>query len=104
MTRKPNKTPSRPRIHTLTFLPHEFARFKRYPVNPKPGSKIGGEQRMVNYIFDGTDRATLICLFDTVMWERMQSYIKKYGPGGPQKILRDSCIPALRREGIELSW
>jgi hypothetical protein len=104
--RKPNAKPSEAPTHIVTFLPHEFARFKHYPINPKPDiePKLGGYQRMVNFIFDNTDRSSLVCIFPERLFARLQRYIKRYGKGGPQRILRDSCTPALRRIGIELSW
>jgi hypothetical protein len=102
LARKANRNPSVGRTYAVTFLPHEFKRFKRYPVNPKPDSKIGGEQGMVNWIFDNTDRATLVCVVTPDRLERWIGYIKRYGNGGPNKILRETGIPALRRIGIDL--
>jgi hypothetical protein len=97
MARKPNDKPPEQPQHVITFLPHEFARFKRY-------NGGGGLQQFVTWIFNNTDRQTLVCSLNAERFERLVRYIRRYGPGGPQQILRDSCIPALRRIGIDLSW
>jgi hypothetical protein len=94
--RKANANPSKPPSYTLTFLPHEAKRFKRYR------SKGGGYQEMVHWFFDNIHPLTLTATFDAVRLERLIRYVKKYDGGGPNQILRDSCIPALRRIGIEL--
>lgn len=99
--RKANKTP-RDRgvgLLRLRFLPHEFARLKR--VWPGPSGVIGGMGLFENKLMDITDRQTLVCELDPVLQDRLERYITKYGPGGPNRRIRAACIPALRRLGID---
>jgi hypothetical protein len=84
------------------FYPHEL-RFLRLNT-PGPSGKMGGYQQFENWILRNTDTASGSCLFDPVRLERLMRYCKPrngYGPGGPNGRLRNACIPALRRIGID---
>jgi hypothetical protein len=99
--RKPNKnrTPA-PAGQAFTFLPHEFAILKFN--KPGPSGVIGGYQGMENIVITCTNKTTLTCVLAAGHFERLVRYIQKYGDGGPNKRLRNACIPALRRINIDL--
>ena len=101
MSRSPNHTTERaaPGV-VIQFKPHEFGWLKRN--TPGPSGQLGGYQRFENKLIDLTDRATLRCPLAPADLERMIRYAQKYGTGGPNQRIRDACIPALRRAGIEL--
>jgi hypothetical protein len=94
MARRPNVNPPEPIRYVVTFKPEEAARFKVYP----PGG--GGLQQLVTWYFRNIDPVTLSCSLTDRLFERTVRYIRSYGKGSPNQILRDSCIPALRRIGI----
>lgn len=97
MTRKANRNPSKPIQLVVPLQPHEWKRLN--PPYPPGG---GGYQGMVNYCIANTDPTTLHCALDEVHKARLITYVQNYGPGGPNKRLREVFIPALRRVGIEL--
>jgi len=100
MRRKPNKAqPTRPG-RVIIFQGHELRLLKHN--EPGPSGTMGGYQNMENYILDNFDPIDGACYFDATMLERLMRYCQKYGKGGPNGRLRDACIPALRRAGIEL--
>jgi len=94
MARRPNVNPPQPIVYMLTFKPEEAARFKVYPPDG------GGLQQLVTWYFHNIDPTTRQCGLTQTRFERTVRYIREYGPGGPNKIIRESCIPALRRIGI----
>ena len=98
MTRRANSNggPTLPGF-TLKFAPHEFRRLKRNP----PGG--GGWQQFENILIEQTDPGTLTCPLNPTHLERLIRYCKSYGPGGPNKRIREACIPALRRIGIDVA-
>lgn len=100
MTRKANRNASTRPATVLTFAPHEFRWLKWN--EPGPSGQLGGYQRLENHIITTTDKATLRCPLDEQRLPRLIRYIQRYGSGGPNGRLRDACIPALRRAGIEL--
>jgi hypothetical protein len=103
MTRRANKTPRDPLAagFWLEFLPHEFRRLKHNPI-PTSGKKPGGMARLENHLVAETEPATLRVWLDDTRNSRCQRYCMTYGPGGPNQRIRDACIPAYRRAGIEL--
>jgi len=103
MTRRANKTPRDPLAagFWLEFLPHEFRRLK-YNHPPATGTKVGGAGRTENHLVDHTCRVTLRVWLSDDKNSKLQRLCMKYGPGGPNKRVRDACIPAYRRAGIEL--
>jgi len=98
MPRKPNQNPPTQPGKTLWLKPHEVMFLK---IN-KPGKSgaLGGYQRMENYLLEHVTTGGGVYL-DVKMLERLVRYCMNYGGGGPNSRLRNSCIPALRRIGIE---
>jgi hypothetical protein len=102
MARAPNQKKGRAKAgRTIPFQPHEVRMMK---INtPGPSGKIGGMGGMENHIVRTVDRTTWQCWLDAVLVERLIRYCQKYEKGGPNQRLRDACIPALRRIGIDLA-
>jgi hypothetical protein len=94
MARKANATPPRGPGTVMVLQPHERRMLK---VN----RTRGGYQDLENWVVENTD-ASGRCELDPVHFERLVRCIKKYGGGGPNSRLRNACIPALRRGGIDL--
>ncbi len=100
MSRRPNRNPRTEVITVVHFLPHER---KRLHYNlPGPSGQLGGYPRHENWIIDNTD-ASGNCPMDATRLERTIRYCREYGKGGPNQRIRDACIPALRRIGIDLA-
>jgi hypothetical protein len=99
VTRKANSRPPTRAGTRVTFTADEFARLKR---NTPASGILGGYQRHEHWLFDNTDPHTLVCIFDAEHLDRTIRYIRSYGSGGPNKRIRDACIPAFRRAGIEI--
>lgn len=104
MSRKPNRhgqrwrpcPPDPDRIYHWEWLPHEKRRLEPFP-------KGGGLQSLVNRLWQNTNSQTLSCWCDAYDYERVIHYIKTTGPGGPNDLLREICIPVWRRTfGVEL--
>jgi len=93
MARRPNDNPPHKPGIRLTFTPGEAQRFRLYTTG-------GGLQQLVNWYYNNIDRDTQSVLVPPNILERTIRYIENYGPGGPNKIIRDSCGPALHRAGI----
>jgi hypothetical protein len=100
--RKANKNPPTEPTTTLTFFDYEYHRMKFN--EPGPSGLLGGYQRLENRIVTTTDKATLQCVLTDELLARLIRYCKRYRGGGPNGRLRDACIPALRRIGIDLAW
>lgn len=103
MTRKANRnaTPVSSTAPVLHFLPHEVRTLKHN--NPGPSGALGGWQRLENWLVGHIDPATGDCPLTPPIYSRLTHYLTaSYGPGGPNKRVRDTCFPALRRIGINL--
>jgi hypothetical protein len=101
MFRRPNRKQSRePITLTLSFMPQEFSILKWN--TPGPSGVMGGYQGFENLLINQTDRDTLRCELNNAREARLRQYILNYGPGGPNSRIREACIPALRRIGIDL--
>jgi hypothetical protein len=98
--RSPNRNAPTPLELPLQFQPHEFRmlRFNR----PGPSGLLGGYPRHENWLIEHTDAGTLVCKLPPAQLARTIKYIKCYGTGGPNQRIRNACIPALRRAGIDL--
>jgi hypothetical protein len=83
---------------TITFKPHEL-RFLKLNT-PGDSGVMGGYQRMENYLLEHVSTLGEVYL-DVKLLERLVRYCMNYGSGGPNGRLRNACIPALRRIGIE---
>jgi hypothetical protein len=109
MARRPNrKAPEpvdpnhgQPEIE-LQFLPHEYGGLKFNKANG-PGA-LGGYQQCENMLLELTDPQTLRCPLspdqNALVQRRCRAVLTD--DGGPQKRIRDACIPAYRRLKIEL--
>lgn len=97
--RKANINKPLPPGVTLSFRPHEI-RFLRKNL-PGESGQMGGYQQMENWLLENTNATGDIWL-DPQRLERLIRYCQRYGSGGPNGRIRDACIPALRRAGIEL--
>ncbi len=101
MARRPNQNPSTPPITVVHFLPHERQRL-RYNHPAASGKRVGGYGSHENWIINNTDDAGN-CRMGPIELDRTIRYCQPtYGPGGPNKRLRETCIPALRRVGISI--
>lgn len=101
MPRKPNRNTERlPPGITLTFLPHEF-RFLKLN-KPGPSGDLGGLAKRENRLIELTNPSSLTCYLDPTEMEQTMRYCRKYGSGGPNGRIKAACIPAFRRQGIEL--
>jgi hypothetical protein len=94
--RKPNDTPASAPSTMMILQPHERRILK---INKTKG----GYQDLENWVKRNTSSTSGCCALDPVHFERLVRCIQNYGPGGPNKRLRDACIPALRRIGIDLA-
>jgi len=100
MMRQPNQNPRTDPVFMVRFHPHEFARMKVNP--PGPTSPVGGVGRLENWIIENTDGGGT-CAFNFEQMGRTIYYVLNYGKGGPNQRIRDACIPAFRRIGIDLA-
>ena len=100
MPRAPNRNDPTPLAIVLTFKPHEFRALKHN--EPGPAGVLGGYQKHENLLKRLTDPETLELELPPVLLTRTIKYCSNYGPGGPNKRIREACIPALRRAGIDL--
>lgn len=85
---------------TITFTPEEFAQL-HWNV-PGPSGLLGGYQRLENWLIDHTSALGLSCTLDAAHFERLLRYLRRYGSGGPNERMRDACIPALNRAGLDV--
>jgi hypothetical protein len=99
-TRSPNHVAPSPPGFVMFFQPHEYRMLKRN--QPGLSGALGGYQRHENWLIEHTDPATLRCELPPQQFERTVRFIKRYGKGGPNRRIRDACIPALRRAGVDL--
>jgi hypothetical protein len=106
--RKPNRNhhPEPASGIQFTFLAHEYAHLKIR--EPGPSGTLGGWGRLENKVFYATSKVTLICTLNAEEQSQLTNYIQraiadpKYRKGGPNHDVLHSCIPALRRVGIDL--
>jgi len=100
MTRTPNKNPRTAPRFMVRFHPHELAQLKFNL--PGPTASVGGVGRLENWIIENTDEGGT-CAFDFEQMGRTIYYIQNYGKGGPNGRIREACITAFRRIGIDLA-
>lgn len=100
MPRKPNTTPRTEPHFVVHFREHERGMLKRN--EPGPSGDLGGWGRRENWLIENIEPSGN-CVLDFEQMGRLIYYIINYGGGGPNQRIRDACIPALRRIGIDLA-
>ena len=86
----------------LVFLPHEVRAMQRN--EPGPSGLLGGFPTLENRLLDLIEPGSGLCVLGPEDFTRLMVYmLRDYGPGGPNGRVRGSCIPALRRAGIDVA-